>query len=74
MDCNPQIFTVPDKYIPKYEEAITKWKVVDIIYPSTSHNPVNIFPKLKPNREIRLLADLVPCKKITVKDHEHIPN
>jgi hypothetical protein len=24
MDSNPRIFTVPDKYIPKYEEAIVK--------------------------------------------------
>jgi hypothetical protein len=33
-----------------------------------------MFLKLKPNREIRLLADLVPYNKITVKDHETIAN
>jgi hypothetical protein len=73
-DSNPWIFTVPDKYIPKYEEAIVKWKAAGIIYLSGNHNPINMFPKLKPNGEIRLLADLVPCNKITVKDHGPIPN
>jgi hypothetical protein len=48
---------------------MVKWKVADIIYPSTSHNPVNMFSKLKPNGEIRLLADLVPHNKIIVKDY-----
>jgi hypothetical protein len=33
-----------------------------------------MFSKLKSNGEIRLLADLVPCNKITVKDYEPIPN
>jgi hypothetical protein len=33
-----------------------------------------LFPKLKPNGEIRLLADLVPHNKITVKDYRLIPN
>jgi hypothetical protein len=33
-----------------------------------------MFLKLKTNREIRLLADLMPCNKITVKDHGPIPN
>jgi hypothetical protein len=74
MDSNPWIFTVPKKYIPKYEEAIAKWKAAGIVYPSASHNPVNMFPKLKSNKEIRVLADLVPCNKITVKDHRPIPN
>jgi hypothetical protein len=69
-----QIFTVLDKFILKYEEAIVKWKLVDIIYPSASQNPVNMFPKLKLNREIRLLVNLVPHNKITVKDHGPIPN
>ena len=31
-------------------------------------------PKLKPNGEIRLLADLVPRKDITIKDDSTIPN
>jgi hypothetical protein len=33
-----------------------------------------MFPKLKPDGEIRQLADHVLCNKITVKDHEPIPN
>jgi hypothetical protein len=32
-----------------------------------------MFLKLKPNGEIRLLADLVPYNKIIFKDHEVIP-
>jgi hypothetical protein len=38
------------------------------------HNPVNMFANVQPNGEIRLLADLVPHNKITVKDHGPIPN
>jgi hypothetical protein len=33
-----------------------------------------MFPKLMSNKEIRLLADLVPYNKIMVKDHVPIPN
>jgi len=33
-----------------------------------------MFPKLKPNGEIRLLADLVPRNDITIKNHSTIPN
>jgi hypothetical protein len=33
-----------------------------------------MFSKLKPNEEIRLLADLVPHNKIMVKDYRPIPN
>jgi hypothetical protein len=33
-----------------------------------------MFLKLKPNREIRLLADLVSCTKITLKEHGPISN
>jgi hypothetical protein len=73
-DSNPSIFTVLDNFISKYEEAITKWKVVDIIYPSACHNPVNIFLKLRSIGEIRPLADLVPHNKIMVKDQEPIAN
>jgi hypothetical protein len=68
------MFTVPKKYIPKYEVAIAKWNVAVIIYPSTSHNPVNMFLKHKPNGEIRLFADLVPYNKVTFKNHGPIPN
>jgi hypothetical protein len=71
---NLPIFTVPDKYRPKYKERRAKWKAAGTIYPSASHNPVNTFPKLKPNGELRLLADLVPPIKITLKDHAHITN
>jgi hypothetical protein len=48
--------------------------VVGIFYPSASHNPVNLFPQLKPNREIRLLVDLVPHNKIMAEDHGPIAN
>jgi hypothetical protein len=48
IDNHLRIFTVYNKYIPKYEEAITKWKVAGIIYLSASHNLVNMFSKLKP--------------------------
>jgi hypothetical protein len=74
MDSNLQIFTFPDKYILRYEEAIVKWNVAGIVYPSTSYNPINMFLNLKPNREIRLWADLAPHNKIMVKGHEPIPN
>jgi hypothetical protein len=33
-----------------------------------------MFSKLKTNREIRLLADLMACNKITVQDHRTISN
>ena len=33
-----------------------------------------MFPKLKPNGEIRLLADLVPRNDITIKNDSTIPN
>jgi hypothetical protein len=74
MQSNLQIITVPDKYILKYKGGIAKWKVAGNNYTSTIHNPVDMFSKLKPNREIRLLADLVPCNHIMVKDHGHILN
>jgi hypothetical protein len=73
-DSNLQTVTNPDKYIPKYKVPIAKWKAASIIDPSTSHPPVNMFFKPKPNGEIGLSADLVPCNKITVKDHETILN
>ena len=73
-DSNPKIFSVPDRLMPKFRDAIDKWKDAGIIYPSEAHNPVNMFPKLKPNGEVRLLADLVARNKITIKDHGPIPN
>ena len=39
-----------------------------------SNNSVNTFPKLKPNGEIRLLAELVPRNYITIKNDSSIPN
>jgi hypothetical protein len=48
--------------------------VAGIIYPSASHNAVNMYLKLKPNGEIMRLADLVPQNKIMVTDNEPIPN
>ena len=45
-----------------------------IIYISEANSPVNMFPKLKPNGEIRLLVDLIPRNKITIKDNSRISN
>jgi hypothetical protein len=45
-----------------------------IIYPRASHNPVNMFPKLKPNEKIRLVADLVAHNTITGKDYGPVLN
>jgi hypothetical protein len=75
-DSNPKVFSVPDKFMSAYRQIIEEWKQKGIIYPSSAHNPVNMFPKLKPNAsgEIRLLADLVPRNNITIKDHGGIPN
>jgi len=69
-----KMFTVPDKILPAYRQIIEDWKVKNIIYPCEANNPVNIFPKLKPNGEIRLLADLVPRNDITIKNDCTIPN
>jgi len=46
----------------------------NIIYPCEGNTPVNMFPKLKPNCKIRLLADLVPTNDITIKNDSTIPN
>jgi hypothetical protein len=51
-----------------------KWKAARIIYPGTSHRSINIFLKLMPNGEIRLLVDLVPHNQIMVEDHGDISN
>ena len=71
---SPKIFTVPDKILPAHRQIIKDWKAKQIIYPCEANNPVNIFPKLKPNGEIRLLADLVPRNDITKKNDSTIPN
>jgi hypothetical protein len=47
IDSDPQIFTVPDRYILKYEEVIAKWKVAGISHPGSSQNPVNMVLKQK---------------------------
>jgi len=73
-DPSPKMYSVPDKIIPAYRQIIDEWKAKGIIYSSEANNPVNVFPKLKPNGEIRLLADLVPRNAITVKDRGPIPN
>jgi hypothetical protein len=72
MDSNLQIITVLDKYLAKYQETIVKWDVAEIIYPSASHKPINLFPKVRTNLEIRRLGMLVPDKEITVKDTRSI--
>jgi len=54
------MFKVPNKILPAYRQIILDWKTKNIIYPCEATNPVNMFPKLKTNGEIRLLADQVP--------------
>jgi len=71
---SPKIFTVPDKVLPAYRQIIEDWKANNIIYPCQANNPVNMFPKLKPNGEIRLLADLVPRNDITIKNDSTMSN
>ena len=66
--------TVSDKILPPYRQIIEDWKVKPIIHPCQANNPVNMFPKLKLNGEIRLLADLVPRDDITKKNDTTIPN
>ena len=68
-----KMFTVPDKILPAYRQIIKDWKAKQIIYPGKANNPVNMFPKLKPNGEIRFLADLVPRNDITKKKRQHYP-
>jgi len=69
-----KMFTVPDKILPAYRQIIAEWKAKIIFYPCEGNNPVNMFPKRKPNREIRLLADLVARNDITIKNDSTIPN
>jgi len=71
---SPRMFTVPDKILPAYRQIMEHWKVKNIIYPCEANHPVNMFPKLKPHGEIRLLADLVPRNDITIKNQSTIPN
>ena len=71
---SPKMFTVPDKILPAYRQIIENWRAKQIIYPCEAYNPVNMFPKLKPNGEIRLLADLVLRNDITKKNNCIIPN
>ena len=68
------MFTVPDKILPAYRQIIEDWKAKQIIYPCEANNSVNMFPKLKPNGEFRLLGDLVPKNDITKKNDSTIPN
>ena len=67
------MFTVQDKTLLAYRQIIEDWKAKQLIYPCGANNPVNMFPKLKPNGEIRLLADLVPRNDITKKKDSTIP-
>ena len=71
---SPKMFTVPDKILPVYRQIIENWKTKQIINPCEANNPLNMFPKLKPNGEIRLLADLVPRNDITKKNDSTIAN
>ena len=71
---SPEMFAVPDKVLPAYRQNIEDWEAKQIIYPFEANNPVNMFPKLKPNGEIRLLAELRPRNDITKKNDSTIPN
>ena len=71
---SPKMFTVPDKILPAYRQIIENWKANQIIYQCEANEPVNMFPKLKPNGEIKLLADLVPRKDISKKNDCAIAN
>ena len=71
---SPKMFTGPDKILPAYRQIIEDWKAKQIIHPCKPNNPVYMFLKLKPNGEIRLLADLVPRNDITRKNDSTIPN
>ena len=74
LDPSPKLYTVPDKIIPAYCQIIDDWKAKGIIYSSEANNPVNVFPKPKPNSQICLLVDLFPRNAITIKDRGPIPN
>ena len=60
--------------LPACRQIMEDWKAKKIIYSYEANNPVKMFPKLKPNGEIRLLADLVPRNDITIKNDSTIPN
>ena len=62
---SPKMFTVPDKILQAYRQIIEDWKAKQIIWPCQANNPGNMFPKLKPNGGISLLADIVPRNDIT---------
>ena len=70
----PKMFTVPDKVLPAYSHIIELWKAKPIIYHYQVNNPLNSFPKLKPNGEIGQLADLMPSNDFTKKNDSTIPN
>ena len=70
----PKMFTVQDKFLPAYRHIIEDWKTRQIIYPWKANYPVIMFPELKPNGEIRLLAELVPRNDITRKTDSTILN
>ena len=69
-----KMFTVPDKILLAYGKIIEDWKAKQIIYPSKANNPVHMFPKLKPNGEILLLAGLVPRNDIPKTNDSTKPN
>ena len=71
---SPKMFTVPDNILPAYRQIIEDRKAKQIMYRCKANNTVNMFPKLKPNGKIRLLADLVPRNDITKEYDSTIPN
>jgi len=69
-----KMLTVLDNSFSAYRQIIDDWKAKNIIYPYEANNPVTMFPKLKANGEIKLLADLVQGNDITIKNYNTIPN
>jgi len=61
------MFTVPDQILPSYRQINKDRKAKNIIYSCEAKNPVKMFPKLRLNGEIILLADLVPRNDIRIK-------
>ena len=70
----PKPFPVPDKILLAYKQIIKDRKANQIIYLCEANHPLGIFPKLKPNSEIRLQGDLVPRNDITRKNNSTLLN
>jgi len=71
---SPKMFLDPDKILPAYRQIIEDWKGQNMIYPCEANNPLYMFHRLKPNGEMRLLADIVLRGCITIKNDSPISN